>query len=597
MNFRKYLPSFLSGSKAAGRPAKKAATKKAKAAPPRKVVIRDPIPLPGELKSKLNAVRSRARFVGISTGLLMELAAVSVLLLVQGVADWWFDLPWFARAGFLIGDLVILVMIYRRELDRPLRTRLTLQQAALRVEKKWPLLQQSVIAAVELTEGKDYSTRGSRQLVDLMLTQARTRSQRLNFSEVISTRSLWRWALAGIAAALTAGAVAYLTWPASLELLERIALLNVPLPTKTIVLPVTRDLIAPVGSDVSLVATAKGIIPSHGRVTITYAQGSPQDFPVTESPDKPGTFELPVKNVQSPFKYSFYLGDGHGPEFSVTAKTPPVLTDLACEQDFPAYTTLAPRKLAPTELSLLAGSHLKVSAGCTDPLKSATIVLQGTNQTVEATIDPSGTHLEADVPIPAKDLTGFSVHLVDQAGVSSANETVYPIVLVPDAPPVIQIVQPASDQETITLRAKPVIIFDATDDFGVTQLSFNYQLIPPMVAGATDAAPPSAPQKISVPVKSAKEGTRYEFVLNVSEQSPAWQEGYTVNYWIEGTDNNDVTGPGMTKTDHKQFQVISIDAKQAEILERLKQNAAEIDTLSGTQQKINNDVGESIPQK
>ena len=147
------------------------------------------------------------------------------------------------------------------------------------------------------------------------------------------------------------------------------------------------------------------------------------------------------------------------------------------------------------------------------------------------------------------------------------------------------------------LRAKPAIVFDATDDFGLTQLSLYYQLIPPMIAGETDIRPPSDAKKITIPVKAAKDGSHYIYELNVADQVPAWQEGYTVNYWIEAVDNNTVTGPGTTKTDHKQFQIITAEAKQAEILERLKANAAEIDSLSGTQQKINNDVGETIPQK
>jgi len=153
------------------------------------------------------------------------------------------------------------------------------------------------------------------------------------------------------------------------------------------------------------------------------------------------------------------------------------------------------------------------------------------------------------------------------------------------------------DQETITLRAKPVIAFEASDDYGLTKLTFNYQLIPPMVAGETDARPPSDVQTIPIAIKPAKEGRHYEYTLDVAAQTPAWQEGYTVNYWIEATDNNTVTGPGITKTEHKQFGVISVEAKEAEILARLKQNAAEIDSLSGTQQKINNDVEEAIPQK
>jgi len=589
MNILSYLPK----SKRTRQKPKASAARPA----PAPAVARDPIPLPGNLRQRLNALRNRHRVVGISTGLAMLLGAISLLFLVQGVSDWWFDLPVIARAGFLLADIAVLGSIYRRHLHFAWRKRLGLAETALLVEKKWPQLQQSIIAAVELSEGKSYSTRGSRQLVDVMFEQARARTVNLNFNEVIPMRALRRWLLWGGAAVLGAGAVAIVAWPSSLTLLERIFLLNVPLPTKTIVVPITRDLMVPVGSDVEISALARGIIPTHGRVTVTYAEGAPQEFPVTVLPDKPATFSFTLRNVQNAFKYSFYLGDGHGPEFTVTAKTPPTATGLECEQIYPDYTGISPRKLAPTELSLLAGSHLKVRAVSTDPLKSAKVILQGVTQTIEATLDASGTHLEADIPIPAKDLTGLSLHLVDQAGVSSANETVYPITLIPDNPPVVKVLQPADDHETITLRAKPVIAFEASDDYGLTRLTINYQLIPPMLAGEEDSRPPSEVQSIPVTIKTAKEGRHYEYVLDVTAQIPAWQEGYTVNYWIEATDNNTATGPGITKTEHKQFGIISPEAKQAEILERLKQNAAEIDTLSNTQQKINNDVGEAIPQK
>jgi uncharacterized protein DUF4175 len=590
MNFS--LPKFLSKSKRTPRTSKPAVK-----VAPAPVMAGDPIPLPGNLRQRLNNLRSRLQVVGISTGVAMLLSALSLLFLAQAVSDWWFDLPWIARAGFLLADIAVLGSIYRRHLDGALRKRLGLAETALLVEKKWPQLKQSIIAAVELSEGKGYSTRGSRQLVDVMLEQARARTMNLNFCDVVSLRALRRWMILGGAAILGTGAVTVVAWPASLALVERIFLLNVPLPTKTIVIPITRDLMVPVGSDVEISARAQGMIPTHGRVTVTYAAGAPQEFPVTALPDKPDTFSFTLHNVQTAFKYSFSLNDGHGPEFTVTAKVPPSVTSVECEQIYPDYTGVPPRKLSPTELSLLAGSHLNIKAVSTDPLKSAEVVLQGVTQTIPATLDAAGTQLEATIPIPAKDLTGFSIHLVDQAGVSSANETVYPITLVPDNPPVVKILEPADDNETITLRAKPVIAFEAGDDYGLAQLTINYQLIPPMMAGETDARPPSDVQSIPIKIKPAVEGKHYEYVLDVGAQTPAWQEGYTVNYWVEATDNNTATGPGVTKTEHKQFGVISVEAKQAEILERLKQNAAEIDTLSDTQQKINNDVGEAIPQK
>ena len=593
MDLFSHLPKLFSRLRRKRRVAGPAAAR----VPSRPMAARDPIPLPDDLRQRLNGVRRRFRMVGINTGLAMMLAAVSLIFLLQCVSDWWFDLPWIARGGFLLTDIVLLALLYRRQLDGPLRSRLSLEQTALRVEKKWPQLRQNVIAAVEFAEGKAYSTRGSRQLVDLMLQRAREQTAKLNFREVVPTRQLRRWVLLGAVAALGTAALGVAGWPSSLALVERLFLLNVPLPTRTIVVPITRDLLVPVGSDVEVSAQAQGVIPSNGRVTVTYAGGQPQEFPVTVQPDKPATFSLTIHNVQSAFKYSFYLNDGHSAEFTVSARTPPALTGLECEEIYPDYTGVAPRKLAPTDLSLLVGSHLKVRAATTDPLKSAKLVMEGVNQTVEATLDATGTHLEADLPIPAKDLAGFSIHLVDQSGVSSTNETVYPIVLLPDNPPVVKVLQPADDHETITLRAKPVIAFDATDDYGLTKLTINYQLIPPMIAGQEDSRPPSEVQHIPVTINPAKEGGHYEYVLDVAAQTPAWEEGYTVNYWIEAVDNNTVTGPGVTKTEHKQFGVVSAEEKQAEILERLKRNAAEIDSLSGTQQKISNDVGEAIPKK
>jgi hypothetical protein len=592
MNLLAYLPKRLSRAKAKIPPHPRTA-----GTTPQAVVPRDPIPLPADLKRRLNAVRRNFRVVGIGTGVAMLAAAVSLLFLVQCLCDWWFDLPWAARAGFFLVDIFLLVSIYRRHLDGPLRTRLTLEETALRIEKKWPHLQQSVIAAVELTAGHFHSTRGSRQLVDLTLEQARERTSALKLHEVVPTRALRRWSVAAALAIAVTGTFAVVAWPSSLALLERLFLLNVPLPTKTIVVPITHDLIVPVGSDVELSAQATGIIPAHGRVTIAYPGAASEEFPVSGTADKPATFSLTLRNVQSDFKYRFFLNDGRGTEFTVSPRTPPTVTIIECEQIFPGYTGIPPQKLAPTELSLLAGSHLRVHAISAGPLKSATLVLQGLSRTIEATLDASGTQLDADLPIPAKDLSGFSIHLVDVAGMSSTDETVYPIVLLPDNPPVVKILEPADDRETITLRAEPVIVFDASDDYGLTQLTIHYQVAAPVVVGEQNNQPASEVQNIPIKIKPAQEGHRYEYVVDVAAQNPPWQEGYTVNYWIEAVDNNTVTGPGVTRTDHRQFEIISVEAKEAEILERLKQNADEIDAVSGKQQKINDDVGEAIPQK
>jgi len=555
-----------------------------------------PLALPDGLRPRLHALRRLHRAVGITQGLAILVGAAVLLLLAQALCDWWLDLPWFARAGFLLGDAALLVTLYRRHLRDALRQRLTLDEAALLVEKKWPQLRQSVIAAVQLAEGRGYSTRGSAQLVSVALEQAGARSMSLKFNDVVSIRLLRRWLLACASCVLIGLAAAIAAWPASVALLERIILLNVPLPTKTIVVPITRDLSMPIGSDVVLRARAEGVIPTHGRITVTYVRQAPQEYPLDAEPGQPGTFSFTLHDVQSEFKYTFTLNDGHGPDFSVTTQTPPSVDTIECRQTFPAYTGLAPRTLQPSDLSLLAGSRLHIHATATHPLSAAKVILQGVSQTIDANLSAGGTQIDADLPIPARDLTGFSLHLVESSGISSVNETVYPITIVQDTPPQVKILEPTDAQETITLRAKPIIAFDAGDDYGLATLVIRCQIVALSVAGQEDSPTPADASSINIPINPPAKGTRYEYQLDVAAHSPGWKEGDTINYWIEATDNNTVTGPGVTKTDHQQFSVISVAAKQAEIFDRLQQKATQINQIYDSQQNLNGQVRETIPR-
>ena len=553
-------------------------------------------PLPLELKHRLVNLRCRYRLVFAATGLFMLFGAMSGLFLAQGLADWWFELPWTARAVLLAADLVLFGLICRRHLQLPLQTKLGLSETALLVEKKWPQLGQSVITAVEMAEGNPRATGDSRQLVDLVMQQVRARTSGLDFKEVVSTQALRRWAMYGGGGLLVFLMLTCVAWPSSLALLERMCLINVPLPTKTVVVSITRNMTVPVGSDVVLSARAKGIIPAHGGVTVTYDQGPPLQNSLKVLPDQPATFSFTLHNVQKTFQYRFTLNDGSGPEYTVQAKMPPALAALECTQIFPGYTRIPPRKLPLTELSLLAGSHLQVTARATAALRSATVMERGITSSIPMTLASQYQSAAADIPIPAKGLTGFSIQLVDAEGMASVNDTVYPVQIVPDRPPLVKIVEPEDENQTITPVAKPVIVFDASDDYGLSQLSFNYELVPPAVAGLEP--PTNSPaQLIPIRIPPDQAGTRFEFELDVAAQQPAWQIGWTVRYWIEAVDNNTTTGPGITRTDPKQFSLVTPEAKQAEIMARVKEAAADLNSLSATQEEASRVVGKAIQQK
>jgi hypothetical protein len=578
-------------------------------APPRKespkpvLPVLESYPLPAQLSQKLAALRSRRWSVGVLQGLLILACPLPVLWVVQGLADWSFDLPWIVRAVFLIADLAILGWLYRLHLHGVFREKPTLAQIALMVEKKWPSLRSNVVSAVELADGRSGGTRGSLQLVQMVLEQARARTATLDFAEVVPLKPLRRWFLIATGAWILGLGVAAVSWPSSLVLFKRILLSSQPLPTRTIVEPITRDMAVAVGNDVTLSARALGELPSRGRVTIQYAGQPVQEFPVTpvsdkEKPEaKADVFSLTLRNLQKPFTYRFYLNDGRGPEFKVNAKEPPATDAVTCRIIYPDYTGRKPEDRPTTDLSVMAGSRLVVQAAVTQELQGAAIHLEGLPDAPDIPMEVSNgsKRISGEIPVPAKGLTGFSLKLVNTDGIKSANETVYPVEVVPDKAPVVKILLPRGERETIILKAKPVIAIEVSDDYSLTKVTLNYQVNLPPVDGETP--PPGEVQRIDLPLKDPKNVQKIEYTLDVASQKPAWQEGYTINYWVEAADNNTVTGPSVTESEHKQFGVISLEAKEQEMSDRIRQSANAIDTLSTDQEKLSNQLGDAIKKK
>jgi hypothetical protein len=503
------------------------------------------------------------------------------------VADWWFDLPWLGRFLLALVDLTFLGGIYWYRLDKPLRKSLSLFVAALLVEKRWPHLRQSLVSVVQFEgKGAQKSTVGSSQLKGILQQRVLAQTRNLNLNEVVSLKELYRMlVVVGVLVSFSL-ILARMTSPASGLLLERLCLLNVTLPTKTTVVPITEDITVPIGSDVDISAEAKGLIPGSGRVNLAYQGLASQDLVVRANPDKPGTFTYSIHNIQKECTYIFYLNDGHGLEYKITPKTPPELTDLQCEQVFPVYTHLPSRKVDPTDLSLLMGSHLLIKAKSTTPLRSATVVLTGINKTLEVQLTPTSSDLTADIPITDKDLAGFSVHLTDESNFESVNDTDHPITPVPDLPPVVKVNEPREDHEAVTVQAHPTVEFDATDDFGLTALSLRYQIVTPPVAGQSPSNPPV--QSIPIPLTPSRH------LYSCTLPGP-FQEGVNVVYWIEAVDNNTLTGPGITKTDPRQFTIVSAAEKETELLGRLKENSTKLEDLSKDQDKLNKILREAVP--
>lgn len=550
--------------------------------------VEAPPSLPPVIGHSLRRVAARQTGVSLAECGVLLLAVLPALLLLQGVADWWFNLPWAVRLMLLLADGAAAGWILWRFGLLPLRSRLTPERAALRVEAVLPEFRSSLISAVELARPGTF--RGAPGLVRELHTRVADHVRKTDLARrVVPTGNLKTWSKWALVSVLVAGAGAVLFWPRSGVLLERILLSRTPLPTRTVVVPVTRDETTVVGSSLTLSARAGGVVPRSGMALVVYANKDRQEIPVQPSPDDPATFVLTMQNVQQPFSYRFLLNDGVGDEFHVTAQTAPVLETFRVTQRYPAYTGLSETEMSAGNLALLAGSTVRISGRATQPLREAAITLEGVDRTLPLTVQ--GAEIRGEFVVPGAGLTGFSLPLVNEDGVTSQNDTLYAVELLPDRPPDVELLTPTGVRLGVLLRARPRLAFTVRDDFGLKNLHLKYEVSRPARPGGTE--PELETGRIALKRPAEGEG-RQVFEWDLAAQKPPLTEGCTVTYWIEAVDNNSVTGPGVGRTERKTLSILSEAEKRAELLELLGARASEIDEISETQKTLNEELDRSI---
>lgn len=355
-----------------------------------------------------------------------------------------------------------------------------------------------------------------------------------------------------------------------------------------------------------LEAQARGIIPSHGRVTLTDDAGHIQEIDIDREKDSRDKFSLEVKSVEHPFTYSITLNDGDAGPYEIKTVPRPNVTSIDCVQVYPPYTGLPDIKRTVGNLALLAGSKLNIHAVTNGKVVQAAIKLAGVDRTLPLTIGGAdGTELTGEIDIPADKLSGFSIQLTNVAGVTSGDETQYRIDLIPDHPPAIQITEPERLQELYTLKAKPKMAFTATDDYGVAKVTLCYRFVhenddaTATEAGITDADTPApapvpptrVPMDIGAGHLLSYNGT---YVLDLSALKPPVTEGMTIEYWMEAEDANTVTGPGVGASEHHVIRVVSEAEKKAEVMNRMDDALSVVNELQDHESKINQNLGDAI---
>lgn len=538
-----------------------------------------------KLKGRIDSLRTRQTGVFGSYGALILIGGLVLFLTGEMFFDWLLELAWGVRLLLFLVCMGGAGFVFWWFFYLPWKKRPNDDAVALMIERAMPVFRTRFIASIQLARSAQSSA-----LAQALVSETAEMASKLNFGWVIKTEHLKKTAKIVLLILLTATLIGLLegragTW----ALLQRAFLLNVPVPHNTNITSVTGACVVGIGDDLTLSAVVSGYIPRGGRIMVHAASGRDSVYPMEADAESHGRFHCKLDSVQESFSYSVRLNDCAVGPFQVQAKPRPTILSIKCMQIYPAYTGLgsAPRKVG--DLSLLAGSKLNLEIKASNPLKRAWIRSAGLPQEVPMQINFKQPMLASGaLSIPAKDLEGFSIQMIDSDGVASKDTAVYRINLLPDRPPEVKITYPLRREELITGQGTLLIGFSTTDDFGVGKVALHYTV---------DQTGKGEEKTIEFNLDSPSRNLQRRFDWKISTLQPPPPLGSTIEFWIEAMDDNNITGPGIGVSDHYQAKLVTEKDKRADISNRLTNTMESMEEVVKTQEDQNKELGKLIIEK
>lgn len=547
------------------------------------------------LLDKIAAVRRKEAAVSVGHGIGLVVGAAVVLLAAEMIIDWWLNLRPGLRAAALVFDLLAISFLVVWFIAIPTVMGPDDEEIALRVEHELPGFATRLIASVQLSRPGAVPAGASMSLVQAMIVQTEQYAEPVPFTQVVKPNRMF-WAV-GVASIIALTGLAAFNWfgQDARDLLDRAFLGNTPVPRKTHIEVVTKDVKIARGDQVTLEVRANGIRPDKGELHMIYPNGKAEPKTIERVKNEAGLYRLTIENVQKTFQYVVYLNDGESEPYTVKVVDRPGIVQMKCEQTFPAYTGLPPRIRSTGDLRLLAGSTLKVTATANKPVENSELRERGANASPKLTIDRSDAQTQktmwTEPPLKIeKGLTGISVHInQDEDNLQSLSDVVYPVSVIADDVPKLAIKVPERKTEKVTTQGRVLISFEASDDWGIAKIRLWHRM-----KGDKDAVS----QELDLEGKTPKSMVRrYEWDLKKLDL----KEGQEVEFWLEAEDNNNVTGPGKaTGGDPKApytLKVVSNAEKLEDLFGRVDELWGTIDDTKRTQEELNAKLGEIIHEK
>lgn len=557
--------------------------------------------LPTPIVDKLQSMIARVRRLIFIRGLLATLAAALACLLLIMAVDAAFTLfSSTARWALTLAGLAVTLAVAWWFLIRPLSRRLTLTHMARILEIRHPELQERISTAVELLSSNDPdSVRGSEELIAAVVESAvddvGTVDPHTEFRPAKSTK----FAIAtgvGFAVVLLLLAI----WPRqSWTLMARAVapFLDIGNAYADSLVIKPGDLRIARGSSVTVEVSV-----NHKRLKRAEVRRKTGDETdsiermtlIGEDPDGTKRFSLTFPNVTEDFDYRVRAGSAVSEYFSVHAVDPPAIEGISITYDYPDYTGL-PDETTNTEtgeIRAVQHTRVKVEAKLNKPAWTAKLFVKEATEIGSPEISENSAIWEFEL------LSGMNgtwhIELADEEGFTN-DPVYYPFTVLPDKPPIVQIVNPVLRE----LRLKPTerlpIDSSVVEDFGISDVAL---LVTPQ--GATE------PQEIVQPLPGKGERSdNYRSSATLDLTAVDLKEGQNrIGVQVRVSDNlpAEYEGPGIGTSETifitldrnaKSLADQTIEARRKEIEEQIREAKRDLESARDEMRRVEQELNRS----
>ena len=356
-----------------------------------------------------------------------------------------------------------------------------LYKAASLVEQREPEHEERIISAVDFSENPPDDRYVSRQMVDKVIRIACIEAENINAARILSIKSvlirgafcvpvLVLWIIFGSTAPQTiALGLQRIFTPGQGYVAEQ--------PIAFIVQP--GDAVVGQGNLFEITASDTATGPKAGTassdnnfsVELQYVSGGGRELAM--SPTSPTSRRLDVPDVESGFRYRVSSTEESSPWYTVQMIPRPQIATVELHYKYPAYTGLPDRVTTGPDwkIQALTGTEVRIVIQTNQPLSDLSRLSVAASDSTPEIDQPLQLvdDLKYQAVINVLASTTYQIRLVNPQGVANASDHPWPIIAVPDQPPMIAITSP---QKNIKVRPDDVVpvLYTAGDDFGLTHV-------------------------------------------------------------------------------------------------------------------------------